>query len=154
MMSVPFPSSKSCLLVLRGKNRIPLHLQASFPYQAWVQASSSQKHSLTIPLKLYHGCVSECMCAHSPGLSPHTASFPSLAYHSLTSLSLLVYACLTSRKDKLGAPAWFSGWASAFGSGRDPWVLGLSPATGSPQGACLSLCLCLCLSLSLSWINK
>ena len=47
-----------------------------------------------------------------------------------------------------GAPGWLSIWASAFGSGRDPRVLGLSPTLGSLQEACFSLCLCLCLSLS------
>ena len=49
---------------------------------------------------------------------------------------------------------WLSGWASAFSSGCDPRVLGLSPPLGSPQGACFSLCLCLCLSVSLmnEWI--
>ena len=53
-----------------------------------------------------------------------------------------------------GAPGWLSDWASAFGSGHDPWVLELRPASDSPQGACFSLCLCLCLSLCVSWINK
>ena len=38
--------------------------------------------------------------------------------------------------------------------GRDPGVLGWSPTSESPQGACFSLCLCLCLSLCLPWINK
>ena len=44
----------------------------------------------------------------------------------------------------------------AFGSGHDLRVLGSSPTSGSPQGACLSLCLCLCLSLCVSQeqINK
>ena len=49
-----------------------------------------------------------------------------------------------------GTPEWFSGWVPAFGSGHDPGVLGLSPASGSLQGACFSLCLCLCLSLCVS----
>ena len=40
-----------------------------------------------------------------------------------------------------------SGWVSAFSSGHDPGVLGLSPTWGSPRGAHFSLCLCLCLSL-------
>ena len=52
-----------------------------------------------------------------------------------------------------GTPGCLSGWASAFGSGRDP-VRGSSPTSGSLRGACFSLCLCLCLSLCLSWINK
>ena len=30
-----------------------------------------------------------------------------------------------------GAPGWHSGWASAFGSGRDPGVMGSSPTSGS-----------------------
>ena len=56
----------------------------------------------------------------------------------------------------LGAPGWFSGWASAFGSVRDPGVLGSSPALGSLWGACFSLCRCLCPSLCVSHekINK
>ena len=51
-----------------------------------------------------------------------------------------------------GAPGWLSGWASAFGSGPDPRVLGSSPTSGSPEGTCFSLCLCLCLSVYL--MNK
>ena len=49
-------------------------------------------------------------------------------------------------------PEWLSGWASAFGSGRDPNVLGSSPTLGSPQGDSLSLSLCLCLCVSV--MNK
>ena len=49
-----------------------------------------------------------------------------------------------------GTPGWLSGWASPFGLSHDPGVLGSSPASGFPQGACFSLCLCLCLSLSLT----
>ena len=48
-----------------------------------------------------------------------------------------------------GAPVWLSGWASAFGSGRDPRVLGLSPAWSSlpcmepvSPSACVSASLC------------
>ena len=52
----------------------------------------------------------------------------------------------------LGTPGWFSGWASALGSGCDPGVLGSSSALDSLQGACFSLCLCLYLSMSL--MNK
>ena len=48
-----------------------------------------------------------------------------------------------------GIPGWLSGFAPAFGPGRDPGVQGWSPASGSLHGACFSLCLCLCLSLSL-----
>ena len=49
-----------------------------------------------------------------------------------------------------------SSWASAFGSGCDPGVLGSSPPSGSLHGACFYLCLCLCLSpcVSHEWINK
>ena len=54
----------------------------------------------------------------------------------------------------LGAPVWLRGWGSAFGSGRDPRVLGSSPTSGSLHGACFFLCPCLCLSLCLSWVNK
>ena len=50
----------------------------------------------------------------------------------------------------LGDPRWLSSGASAFSSGRDPRVLGWSPASGSLHGACFSLCLslplCVCLS--------
>ena len=55
---------------------------------------------------------------------------------------------------KEGMPGWLRGWASAFGSGHDPGVLGSSPTWGSLHGACFSLCLCLCLSLSMSFMNK
>ena len=47
-------------------------------------------------------------------------------------------------------PGRLSGWAFAFGSGSDPRVLGWSPTTSSPRGACFSFCLCLCLSLCVS----
>ena len=36
-------------------------------------------------------------------------------------------------------PGWLSGWVSAFYSGRDPRVLGSSPASGSLHGASLSV---------------
>ena len=49
-----------------------------------------------------------------------------------------------------GAHGWLSGGASAFGSGPDPRVLGLSPVSGSPQraspSAYVSAVLPLCLS--------
>ena len=57
---------------------------------------------------------------------------------------------LTLKMLHVGIPGWLSGWASAFGSGCDPGVRGLSPASGSLQGACFFLCLCLCLSLCVS----
>ena len=55
-----------------------------------------------------------------------------------------------------GGGGGLSGGASAFGSGRDPAVLGSSPTSlsGSLHGACFSPCLCLCLSLSVSLMNK
>ena len=51
-------------------------------------------------------------------------------------------------------PGWLSGLAPAFGPGRDPGVLGLSPTSDSLHGACSSLCLCLSLSLCVTIINK
>ena len=42
-----------------------------------------------------------------------------------------------------GTSWWLSCSAPAFGSGRDPGDPGSSPASGSPHGACFSLCLCL-----------
>ena len=55
-------------------------------------------------------------------------------------------------KSSWGAPGWLSGWVSAFGSGHGLGVLGWSPASSSPQGACFSLCQSLPLSVYLSWI--
>ena len=49
-----------------------------------------------------------------------------------------------------GTPGWLSSWTPAFSSGSDLEVPRSSPASGSPQGACFSLCLCLCLSL---WVS-
>ena len=49
-----------------------------------------------------------------------------------------------------GKPKWLRGLAPPLAPGRDPGVLGSSPASGSLPGACFSLCLCLCLPLSLS----
>ena len=54
------------------------------------------------------------------------------------------------KKDSFGTPEWLSGLESAFGSSRDPGVLGSSLPSGSLQGACFSFCLCLCLSLCVS----
>ena len=44
----------------------------------------------------------------------------------------------------LGKPGWLSGWASAFGSGHDPGVLGLNPASESAGSLPMSLPLSLC----------
>ena len=50
---------------------------------------------------------------------------------------------------KTAGGTWVAQWlVSAFSSGCDSRVLGLSPASGSPQEVCFSLCLCLCLCLS------
>ena len=67
------------------------------------------------------------------------------------------HVCATpSTVSHFGATGWLSGWASAFGSGHDPGVLGSSPASGSLQGTRFSLSLCLCLSLCVSheWIKS
>ena len=75
-------------------------------------------------------------------LSPHVAELCFCVLEkSVMSLGL--------ESSGLGVPGWLSGRASAFGSGRDPGVLG--SASGSLQGACFSLCLYLCLS---SLMNK
>ena len=42
------------------------------------------------------------------------------------------------RKPTHRTPKGLNGWASAFSSGWDPGILGLSPASGSPWGACFS----------------
>ena len=47
-----------------------------------------------------------------------------------------------------GMPGWLSGWAPAFGSGRDPGVWDRVPHW-APCEEPASLCLCLCLYLSL-----
>ena len=65
-----------------------------------------------------------------------------------SSLQHCTYHCPCSRNSNWGVPGCLSGWASAFGSGHDPGVLGSGPTSGSPWGACF------CLSLCLSWINK
>ena len=55
----------------------------------------------------------------------------------------------------LGASGWLSGWVFAFGSGRDPGVLGSSPTLGALHEACFSLCLLsLPFSLSLSFCDS
>ena len=69
--------------------------------------------------------------------------------------SIIVYTLEETLKGSFksvitGTPGWLSSWASAFGSGCDPMVPGLSPTAGFLHGACFSLCLCLCLALSLS----
>ena len=54
----------------------------------------------------------------------------------------------------LGTPGWLSGWASAFGSGHDPRVLGSSPTLGScMEPACPSACVSASLSVS-RWMNQ
>ena len=46
-----------------------------------------------------------------------------------------------------GKDTWVAQWLSVcLGLRYDPGVLGLSPTSGSLQGACVSLCLCLCVS--------
>ena len=52
----------------------------------------------------------------------------------LTQLQMLGVLYILARLEPLhsGTPEWLSGWASAFSSGRDPRVLGLSPTLGSP----------------------
>ena len=61
----------------------------------------------------------------------------------------------TTHLEKLPRDAWVAQWLSICLWLRT-WsqVLGSSPASDSPQGACFSLCLYLCLSLCLLWINK
>ena len=56
----------------------------------------------------------------------------------------------------LGCPGGSAVECFALGPGRDPGVPGSHPVSGSPHGACFSLCVCLCLSLSvsLSLMNK
>ena len=49
-----------------------------------------------------------------------------------------------------GIPGWLSGLAPTFGPGCDPGFPGSSPASGSLQGACFSLCQCLSAFLSVS----
>ena len=63
---------------------------------------------------------------------------------------------LCSTSASTGQPQWHSGLAPpACSQGCDPGDLGSSPTSGSPCGACFSLCLCLCLPLSVSqYINK
>ena len=51
-------------------------------------------------------------------------------------------------KLSLGTPGWLSGWASAFSSGRDPWVLGSSSSSGSLRSLLLPLPVSLTLCLS------
>ena len=51
---------------------------------------------------------------------------------------------IRSQEYIVGAPGWHSGWASAFGSGRDPGVMGSSP---TPASSTTSLLLPLSLPL-------
>ena len=65
------------------------------------------------------------------------------------------YLTLPLKRINTGMPGWLSKLSICLGSGCDSGVPGLSSTSGSPQGACLSLCLCFCLFLSISWIiNK
>ena len=76
---------------------------------------------------------------HSPGISDeHILKFEN---NYFIPLSIQKWSCtghLVGSIEQL----------SAFGSGHEPGVSGSSPASGSPWGACFSLCRCL------SWINK
>ena len=59
------------------------------------------------------------------------------------------YADPSLNLSSFGEPGWLSGLSTTFGPGRDPGDPGSSPTSGSPRGACFSLCLC-CVSASLS----
>ena len=59
-------------------------------------------------------------------------------------------SCGATKRLSLGAPGRLHGWASAFGSGHDPGVLGWSPH----QVPVRSLLLPLPMSLPLSLVNK
>ena len=74
--------------------------------------------------------------------------------HPTSSTSLiLLYFQHTLNLLNYWAPGWLSGWASVFGSGCDPGVLGSNPISGSPQGSLL-LPLPMSLPLSLCLMNK
>ena len=67
---------------------------------------------------------------------------------------VLPWQKLTHKIWHVGTPGWLGGWASAFGSGRDPGVLGLSPTSGSPRGTRFSFCIYVSASLCVSLVNK
>ena len=59
-------------------------------------------------------------------------------YHGSERMKLSLHDSMGLKNHKsLGAPGWRSRWASAFGSGRDPGVLGSSPTSGSSAGSLL-----------------
>ena len=75
----------------------------------------------------------------------------------LSIFSVVVYRMYGTFKERcyIGMPGWLSGWASAFGSGRDPGVLGSSPTSGLPLDTLfLPLPMSLPLCVSHEWINK
>ena len=56
-------------------------------------------------------------------------------------------------KGEIGMPGWLSGWASAFGSGRDPGIWDLVPHQ-APCGEPASPSAYVSASLSVSLMNK
>ena len=90
-----------------------------------------------------YGCdVRKELLLH-PQISPQApnSTTRTRSWNSLPSL-------LWTKTLSVRTPGWLSGWASAFGSGPGPGVLGSSQSRiRLPTGCCFSLCLGLCLSL-------
>jgi len=117
-----------------------LHVFRGITLQGW-QVDSKRLPGWLSPLSLWLLISAQVMISGLWGRAPHRA--PSWAWSLPKILS------------SPGAPGWLSRWASAFGSGRGPGVLGSSPALASLLGgepvSPLPPHLC---SLSLSLSNK
>ena len=112
-------------------------------------------HSVTISGLLYYCWASGIQIHHI--IIKELASIALFIQGTFRTPSMYVNLCLLfswyfppGKFFPSGTSGWLSAWASAFGLGRDPGVLGLSPILGSLQGVCFSLCLCLCLILCIS----
>ena len=88
-------------------------------------------------------------CAHSALCSPRQR-LCSQWVRDREAIVVAVHLAIQSRSQEIETwsrmPRGLIGGAPAFSPGRDAGVLGSSPASGSPQGACFSLCPSLCIS--------
>ena len=145
-LSLPAPTGhrpEMLLHTLQGTGRPPQQriIWPKMPAVANVEKPRSREHWVQIPT---HYLLAQ---------GPHTSDLllrATRTLHIFNKTDIAAPKCQALFKSLCtGAPGWLSGWASTFGSGHDPGVLGSSPTSGSMQGACfyLSLCLYLCVSL-------
>ena len=140
--------------------QLPFFMVPSMPLSSGATIKEASMVHMTLPWDAPAGCSHGTKIYLVPAWelkwSIHLSGpNPGLLRAKMTSHSPLyvqhrTHHVFSFKSSALGTPGWLSSWVSALISGRDPRVLGLSLTSGSPQGACFSLCLCPCLSLCVS----